>query len=176
MKKRPGLCKQCGAPKERYPSGHFKSWYCDACTNARRDAYSASRNFCGQPHGYWPRCEICETERKRRQRAAALRGAANRRLNNPDWARPVHADIFWARTAQGMVKRAIRLGVLPRLDGSIACADCSAPAVEYDHRDYGRPLDVQPVCRGCNKKRGTAIWPHASQFNFVRSDEPKKAA
>jgi hypothetical protein len=37
-----------------------------------------------------------------------------------------------------------------------ACVDCGKTAQVYDHRDYGRPLDVVPVCRACNAKRGTA--------------------
>lgn len=36
------------------------------------------------------------------------------------------------------------------------CVDCGAPARDYDHRRYLRPLDVVPVCRTCNLKRGAA--------------------
>lgn len=56
--------------------------------------------------------------------------------------------------ATSFVTVAIRHGDLPKLDGSIACVDCGNPAAEYDHRDYRQPLDVQPVCRSCNQKRG----------------------
>lgn len=38
-----------------------------------------------------------------------------------------------------------------------SCTDCSKPAIEYDHRDYSKPLDVVPVCRKCNLLRGAAI-------------------
>jgi hypothetical protein len=53
--------------------------------------------------------------------------------------------------------RAARLaGLLP--DPSVcACADCGKPARDYEHRDYTKPLDVQPVCRSCNVKRGPAF-------------------
>ena len=54
------------------------------------------------------------------------------------------------------VFRAVRLGHLRRAVG-LPCVDCAAPAVEYDHRDYSRPLDVVPVCRGCNLRRGPAL-------------------
>jgi hypothetical protein len=37
------------------------------------------------------------------------------------------------------------------------CTDCSAPAKQYDHRDYTKPLDVQPVCVRCNQRRGPAL-------------------
>lgn len=36
------------------------------------------------------------------------------------------------------------------------CVDCGASAAHYDHRDYGRPLDVEPVCHSCNMRRGAA--------------------
>ena len=58
--------------------------------------------------------------------------------------------------ARAAVAKAVRQGVLARLDGSVRCVDCGAPATGYDHRDYARPLDVQPVCRSCNNKRGHA--------------------
>ncbi|MFD1709823.1 hypothetical protein FVQ98_14190 [Ottowia sp. GY511] len=37
------------------------------------------------------------------------------------------------------------------------CVDCKKQALDWDHRDYNRPLDVEPVCRSCNKKRGPAL-------------------
>lgn len=54
------------------------------------------------------------------------------------------------------VAQAIRRGLLPHPKG-LTCADCGGAAVEYDHRDYNRPLDVAPVCRRCNLRRGKAI-------------------
>lgn len=56
-------------------------------------------------------------------------------------------------TAMALVAGAIRAGELPHPRG-LKCADCAGPAIEYDHRDYGRPLDVAPVCRSCNLRRG----------------------
>ena len=38
------------------------------------------------------------------------------------------------------------------------CADCDRVACDYDHRDYSRPLDVEPVCRSCNSRRGPALF------------------
>jgi hypothetical protein len=61
--------------------------------------------------------------------------------------------------ATAMVNAAVLVGLLPRVrGGNIACTDCGKPATEYDHRDYGKPLDVQPVCHSCNIKRGPAKW------------------
>ena len=63
------------------------------------------------------------------------------------------------QAARAKVQRAIEKGVLPKLDGSVACVDCGKPARDYDHRDYSKPLDVAPVCRSCNLRRGTALCP-----------------
>lgn len=59
--------------------------------------------------------------------------------------------------AHQYVAIAIRNGDLPKLDGSVRCMDCGAPAAEYDHRDYKKPLTVDPVCRACNQARGPGL-------------------
>jgi len=46
---------------------------------------------------------------------------------------------------------------LPRLDGSVMCLDCDKPAQVYDHRDYNKPMEAEPVCYSCNSKRGPGI-------------------
>ena len=53
------------------------------------------------------------------------------------------------------VYRAIRRGDLPP-PSECQCVDCHGPASVYEHRDYAKPLDVQPVCRRCNSHRGSA--------------------
>lgn len=54
------------------------------------------------------------------------------------------------------VRKAIRMGDLwhPKLR---LCVDCGKQAHDYDHRDYSKPLQVDPVCRRCNLMRGPAI-------------------
>lgn len=37
------------------------------------------------------------------------------------------------------------------------CVDCGRRACDYDHRDYNEPLQVEPVCRPCNIRRGRAV-------------------
>ena len=60
-----------------------------------------------------------------------------------------------ASLARSMVAAAIKSGVLPSLKaGDVACADCGAVADRYDHRNYARPLEVDPVCATCNQLRG----------------------
>lgn len=34
------------------------------------------------------------------------------------------------------------------------CVDCGKQAQCYDHRDYRKPLMVEPVCKSCDGKRG----------------------
>lgn len=61
----------------------------------------------------------------------------------------------WARNA---VTRAVKQGALANLrEAHVPCADCGNRACRYDHRDYLKPLNVEPVCRACNAKRGPAI-------------------
>ena len=61
-----------------------------------------------------------------------------------------------AHKAHSYVTKAIRDGYLPR-PNTLLCLDCGSPAQVYDHRDYNKPLDVEPVCHACNVKRGPAI-------------------
>lgn len=58
-----------------------------------------------------------------------------------------------ANRARRDVSNAIHRGdLLPA--ASQRCVDCGARARDYDHRDYTKPLEVVPVCRPCNKRRG----------------------
>ena len=60
--------------------------------------------------------------------------------------------------ARDTVRRLIRKGLLSKLTrGLIKCTDCPKMAVEYDHRDYNKPTEVEPVCKSCNDRRGPAI-------------------
>jgi hypothetical protein len=65
-------------------------------------------------------------------------------------------SVTGAAAAHRAVYAAIRRGQLaaPRF---LQCVDCGRQATDYDHRDYREPLNVQPVCRGCNLARGPAI-------------------
>lgn len=71
--------------------------------------------------------------------------------------KPVEAErLNTSHNAHKYVRKAIKDGYLARVS-ELLCVDCGAPAKVYDHRDYNRPLDVEPVCNGCNIKRGPAI-------------------
>ncbi len=55
--------------------------------------------------------------------------------------------------AYSAVSSAIQRGALPPAKTQ-RCVDCGDRAFCYDHRDYRRPLDVSPVCKGCDCMRG----------------------
>lgn len=68
----------------------------------------------------------------------------------------------WHLTAKSRghaaVSKAVKAGLLVNLKTAhVKCTDCDKRAVAYDHRDYRKPLDVQPVCNSCNMLRGPAI-------------------
>ncbi len=57
--------------------------------------------------------------------------------------------------ASNAVNHAVSQGRIPHAD-TLPCVDCKGRAECYDHRDYRFPLKVDPVCRGCNVRRGPA--------------------
>ena len=72
------------------------------------------------------------------------------------------------------VRRAVKRGDLPH-PNTLVCSDCSAPAEVYDHRDYLKPLSVEPVCRSCNIRRGPAkinkpVTSRGTNFGIERSE------
>lgn len=168
----PTPCRICGGVRE-YKHSHF----CNACSEVKRREYDRTIQRCQSDdpkHVTWT-CAECREIKRQRQREAAQRGAATRSKTHPNWRRPT--DQFWQHRAHSAVQAAIKRGLLPDLkSGEYACTDCGACAYEYDHRDYGRPLDVQPVCRSCNKRRGTAKWPSTDQFNFPKIGKQERAA
>lgn len=64
--------------------------------------------------------------------------------------------------AMRAVRAAVLRGELPR-PTDFFCTECSNPATCYDHRDYGKPLSVDPVCWRCNSVRGEATFPGAEK-------------
>ena len=169
-------CRACGGPKERDSHGRVYGWYCQACTRKLWVKYDHEMRICDSTSDDHKRrdCLDCQRIKTERQREAAARGAATRAKNNPHWCKPVDAQKYWQGRAHGAVQAAIKHGLIPSLkSGEYACTDCGGVALEYDHRDYGRPLDVDPVCRGCNKRRGTAIWPSFDRYLFKRIESAK---
>jgi hypothetical protein len=54
------------------------------------------------------------------------------------------------------------------------CVDCGKTAHGYDHRDYRKPLDVVPICRSCNYKRGPALFCGAYMAKESKSKRKKR--
>ena len=76
---------------------------------------------------------------------------------------------YWQNYCHRAVTAAKACGILPDLSkGEYRCTDCEAPAFEYDHRDYSRPLGVDPVCRSCNNLRGKGALPGPKRFHLTR--------
>jgi hypothetical protein len=74
------------------------------------------------------------------------------------YCRPCHPVATKARIqAIAAVAKAIRLGALVSAK-FLTCTDCGKPARHYDHRDYSKPLSVEPVCQCCNMARGPASY------------------
>lgn len=73
---------------------------------------------------------------------------------------PPHPSVLCKKIQQwatSKVRQAKLRGALPMLpDGKTRCVDCGGLAYGFDHRDYLKPLDVEPVCRSCNSARGRA--------------------
>jgi hypothetical protein len=67
--------------------------------------------------------------------------------------------------ARGRLNAAVKAKQMPRV-GTLKCADCGEQATRYDHRDYTKPLDVEPVCHHCDNHRGQGLpnidGPHVS--------------
>jgi hypothetical protein len=73
---------------------------------------------------------------------------------------------FQARAVQKVLMRKLRGELIDAT--TLMCADCSGPAALYEHRDYGKPDDVVPICRPCNIRRGPAFLDPA--YVYARLD------
>jgi len=69
-------------------------------------------------------------------------------------------------SAGNIVNKMVRDGTIPS-PSQMQCVDCGKQAAHYDHRDYSKPLQVDPVCRSCNAKRGPAMPIPGSIANLV---------
>jgi hypothetical protein len=148
-------CKCCGGVKDQ------PSWYCKACAHEKRIEADLAAAVCGSTsRDHWrTACRECMRIVSASRSDAAKRAITTKRARRPELYRPEGADLSAQRRAFRAVTAAVRSGALPQLDGSVECVDCGRPAKCYEHRDYSRPLDVEPVCVSCNKNRGTAKWP-----------------
>lgn len=85
----------------------------------------------------------------------------------------VGTDYYESRKhrAHNIVRKAIKSGeILPA--SNYKCVDCGKIASLYDHRDYSKPLEIDPVCRACNNRRGPAV---DAPSDLRKSGEPFKS-
>lgn len=78
-------------------------------------------------------------------------------------AKPLAVDahrILWS---------AINRKVLPHPRKAGPCVDCGKGAHCYDHRDYTKPLAVEPVCIRCNRLRGPGFPYNQASGDGTRS-------
>lgn len=166
---KPTPCRRCGGEKGPPPYKTARPRYCAPCQEqVRRDYWR--KNFkwwcqkCDSPHY----CVTCARIKRERFLSAC---ASRKERSQSGYFRPFNAERWWQQRSHSLVQQAIKRGLLPNLKGGdFACCDCGGVAHEYDHRDYGRPFDVEPVCRSCNKQRGTATWPTDERFRFRKID------
>ena len=86
----------------------------------------------------WLRCSDCTGEKARERN----------RIYAKKWPLKVKAH--------QAVASAVKKGDIKPVT-TLHCVDCGKQATCYDHRDYSKPLEVEPVCHSCNKLRGEGI-------------------
>lgn len=69
---------------------------------------------------------------------------------------------------------AIKKGIIQRAS-CFECVRCGKQAKEYDHRDYAKPMDIQPMCRSCNKRMPAGLMPaNILEINEAYREREKK--
>lgn len=123
-------------------------------------------NQCGEDHhGFSETCWRCERQNAENAKPTRICPYCLAEKDKSLPSSPYHtACSFYvndiSRRATAQVKRAIKHGLIPAISHDTKCVDCGNPARDYEHRYYTRPLDVEPVCRGCNQRRGPALDVH----------------
>lgn len=152
------VCKDCGQTALR-PGQAIRCLPCNRRQRPRIAAVGRAMTADRSPTrvgGRWV-CRDCGIEIV----AVMPDGSKHRPALRCDPCRRTHYDgirfLSGQTQAHAAVARAVRLGKLPH-PSTRECSDCKRQAEQYDHRDYGRPLDVDAVCRSCNLMRGPAKW------------------
>lgn len=94
-------------------------------------------------------CRHCKTEYMRKYRKDGRYRDKERQhyLLSKDWPMCTARSILFIEVRAGRIAN-------PK---TLKCVDCGKRAQCYDHRDYAKPLEVNPVCRSCNKFRGPGL-------------------
>lgn len=140
----PSRCKKCDS---EFPVDRRRR-YCEPCATAPKiKTFNRLLNCldCGcditDRHFHTRFCMKCSANQTKRRQANYTNG---HQKNDNDIGRQV-------------TKFAIRAGFLLPPTNFI-CVHCNVRQAEcYDHRDYNKPLEVDPVCLSCNSSRGRGI-------------------
>ena len=86
-----------------------------------------------------------------------IKTCANKKCRTPYWdkARNKLNFYFMRGWAANVVRNAKMRGYVGQPSFQ-KCVDCGKKSDHWEHRNYARPLIVVPVCRSCNKKRGSS--------------------
>lgn len=137
-------CENCGERPVRKNDGRYR--FCEQCVPPEPPERDYLCEQCGTDisHRCVPArfCFPCAEQRAKESRVV------NRYAPNND-----------NQKARAITRYAVRVGFLPP-PTSFKCTDCGRPAECYDHRDYTKPLEVEPVCIRCNTSRGKGIPLH----------------
>lgn len=127
------------------------SGVCYRCSNAKRDAETPKRH-----------CKACGSV------------IARDRMNISPYCSTRCASEVNAisNRACRKVKQAVAAGhIAPIVEGT-KCVDCGGQAQEFDHREYCKPLAVDPVCHRCNLRRGPATDIPLARLMYLRAIRP----
>lgn len=171
-------CRTCGGPTQVWGACYAGQTECDKCKEAQYAEIRKRQKVCkycgGKAGRVHYKCDPCLQKHMEPwvRRAVAKRHEARLAAIGMDVRGPkTEQEARWAHLTHSIVSRAIRHGLLPKLDGTIACTDCGGAAKVYDHRDYSRPLDVEPVCTSCNCRRYMGKWPEPKTFPRVAAQQ-----
>lgn len=101
-------------------------------------------------------CPVCNTAFRRHGVAKTCHACSRSKERVLAKARKEANSFGFNWVAHRLVGVAIFNGFIPPAS-QFFCVDCGEKAREYDHRDYNKPLDVEPVCSSCNQKRSHGI-------------------
>jgi hypothetical protein len=149
-------CAQCGVEMLR----QHHAIYCLACARQRQHIrVAAPERACNQDRKRLKVdgvvcCVDCRQPVERTYRNGKLLAPSRRCWDCA--ALDLTARELVRNRAMRAVQKAIAKGLLAR-PTEFTCTDCARPATRYDHREYRKPLQVEPVCGSCNVMRGSAI-------------------
>lgn len=135
-------------------------WMNAPCINADCGAPAPNAFFCRNCALSLPQESIPGTAFQQwlQDRAAARKAERAERGISSGFRLRGTPELNLRQAAYQFTKAAIANGfLLPPPD--CECADCGKKAECYDHRDYSKPIDVEPVCIACNKRRGAGFMP-----------------